>query len=260
MYRVTEEEMQAAQAEYKRNYTPFRPFLPSSRDLSRVAAGYANLITTQNGQDADDYLIAEDNKVEKYLAEFPRDSRVLLLGVGTGRETVVAKEMGFSVVGTTLGSRNIDFGVGFLGLSPKEHIECLNETLPFSPASFDVVAGFQVFEHVLFPLLFLLEQSRVLKLGGTLLLEWPSPDKFTMGDNPHHQVCFTPGQAEGLFQKAGFGDISLFYSDLTAIPSSQLWRGDQNSGTEELVMFCIRGRKEASTHEYINVSRGTHTI
>ena len=245
MYRVSEEDMQASQAEYKRNYTPFRPFQFGKDEVAGVSQGFANLVVTQNGQDTDDYLVADNNKVERYMQGVVPGSDVLLLGVGTGRETMVAKDMGFKAVGTTLGSRNIDFGLKYLGLTAEEHKECLNEALPFPKESFDVVAGFQVFEHTIAPLLFLLEQSRVLKFGGKLFLEWPPASLFSMEDNPHHQVCFTPGQAYALFQKAGFADIKLYYDDHTPIPEEDLWRGDQDK------MLCIEGVKVPSYKDYI---------
>jgi len=72
----------------------------------------------------------------------------------TGPRPDLAKEMGFNAVGTTLGSRNVDYGVENLKLNVKEIGECLNEVLPFPSEYFDVVAGFQVFEHALAPLLF----------------------------------------------------------------------------------------------------------
>ena len=248
VYRITEEEMLASQVEYKKNYEPFRPFEYSTKDATRVALHFGNLIRTQNGQDTDDYSVHDNNKVERYLSYLPRGSKVLLLGVGTGREVLTAKAIGLEAYGTTLGSRNIDYAVNHLGLEKHEILECLNESLPFSSGAFDVIAGFQIFEHTLSPLLFLLEQRRVLKLGGKLLLEWPPANNFTMDDNPHHQVCFTPGQAHGLFRKAGFSDIRLYFDDMTPISEEQWWRGDQNK------MLVIEGIKGNCPKDYILAS------
>lgn len=245
MHRVTDEEIQAVQAEYKRNYKLFRPFQASTENGVKLANSFLNLVTTQNGMDTDDYCVGDTNKVERYIGDVLPGKRILILGTGTGREVLVAKGLGHEAVGTTLGSRNIDFGLEYLGLAPHELLECLNEALPFTPETFDYVLGFQVFEHTLAPLLFLLEQSRVLKLGGKLLLEWPPADLFSMEDNPHHQVCFTPGQAYALMQKAGFGDIKLFYDDMTPIPDDQLWRGDQKK------MLCVEGIKVKCYKDYV---------
>ena len=246
MYRVTDAQVQADQREYKKMYKPFRPFSPTAHNLSKMSSGFLNLVTTQNGQDTDDYCVGDNNKVEKYLSFLPKQSNVLLLGTGTGREVIVAKEMGLLAAGTTLGSRNIDFGLDMLGLSSNDLIECLNEDLPFKPETFDCVAGFQVFEHTLSPLLFLLEQSRVLKFGGKLLLEWPPADKFSMGSNPHHQVCFSFGQAKALFQKAGFASIKVYYDDMSQVEEKDMWKENQDK------MLCIEGTKVRTSERYIN--------
>jgi len=249
MYRVTEEEILSAQVEYKKNYPEFKPFRLTNRDASHIAHCFMALLTTQNGADTDDYSVGDNNKVEKYLSGVPTGSKVLILGTGTGREVLVAKSLGLEAIGTTLGSRNVYFGIHKLGLKDTEILECPNEALPFKRETFDTVAGFQVFEHAVAPLLFLIEQSRVLKTGGKLILEWPPGDKFNMKDNPHHQICFSPGQAFALFEKAGFSDIKVYYDDLTLIPEEDLWRGDQTK------MMCIEGIKAPSSQVYIQMCR-----
>jgi len=249
MYRVSEEEILASQVEYKKNYPEFKPFHLSGENLAHVSYCFMSVLTTQNGADTDDYSITDNNKVEKYLSDVPAGDKVLILGTGTGREVLVAKDLGMDAVGTTLGSRNVYFGINYLGLKDTEILECPNEALPFDMGTFDVVAGFQVFEHAVAPLLFILEQTRVLKVGGKLILEWPPADKFNMEDNPHHQMCFSPGQAKALFQKAGLCDIKLYYDDMATIPEEDYWRCDQNK------MLCIEGKKEPSSQAYIQMCR-----
>ncbi len=51
-----------------------------------------------------------------------------------------------------------------------------------------------------------------------------------MGENPHHQICFTPGQAVGLFQKAGFRGIRVWYDNGELIPESEMWTGETING------------------------------
>jgi len=247
VYRITEEEIQKEGVEYRKNYPEFVPYRFTEQDGSRVAAAFANLITTQNGRDFDDYCVIDDNdKTQKYLTPWlKKGSKVLIHGVGTGREVVSAKEHGYEVIGITLGSRNMEFGRRYLGLAAGEMIECIAEALPFPAESFDVVAGYQIFEHALSPLMFLLEQSRVLKFGGRLVLEWPPADNYSMDENPHHQICYTPGQARALFQKAGYAKIKLFYSNMDPIPDEALWSGVSDK------MLCIEGTKVDSGEQYI---------
>lgn len=241
---VTDKEVQAIQTEYKKNYQPFRPYQLPDHAQAKIGSHYQTLITTQNGMDTDDYCINENNKVSRYMNRFY--GRALLLGVGTGREVQVAKSMGLDTVGITLGSRNVDFGRSYLGLNDSELLECAIEALPFSKETFDVVAGFQIFEHFVSPLIALLELGRVMKNEGTLILEWPpANEQFSTGDNPHHQICYTPGQAEALLLKAGFRDIKLYYDDMEPIPKEEYWKGDQKK------MLVIEGVKKPTQQEYI---------
>lgn len=247
-YRITEEEIFKQWEEYRADYPPFVEYVPSERELSRIAASMFNVMRTQNGQDFDDYCITDEkDNVGKYLADVPRGHMVLIHGVGTGREVKVAKEMGLIAVGTTLGSRNVEFAKRYLGLKASDIRECLFDALPFRDSSFDVVAAFQTFEHVVAPLPFLLEQSRVLKMGGKLLLEWPAASTHTMDDNPHHQICYTPGQAHGLFRKAGFTDIKMYYNDFQEIPESLWWSGEDVDGK----YLCIEGIKVECDKDYV---------
>lgn len=112
-----------------------------------------------------------------------------------------------------------------------------------------MVAGFQVFEHAMSPFIFLLEQNRVLKEGGRLLLEWPPGDNYSMEDNPHHQICYSPGQAYALLQKTGFQDIRVFYEDNTPIPEEDMWSG------RHVKMLCVEGRRAPTSKQYINSYR-----
>jgi SAM-dependent methyltransferase len=240
VYKVTQEEVSASQEVYRKNYKPWRPFQVTPAMHAAISKRFANLVVTQNGQDTDDYIVPDNSRLERYLKQHPAGTKALILGVGTGREVSLAKSMGFQAVGTTLGSRNTDYAHDYLGLGEQEVLECLNEVLPFSPGTFDVVAGLQIFEHAMAPLLFLLEQRRVLRLGGRLVLEWPPALNYSSGDNPHHQVCYVPGQAYALFQKAGFEGIKVYYDDMSPIPEDMWWRGDGDQ-SKMLVIEGVKG-------------------
>lgn len=252
VYRVSEEEIQNAQKKYKQSYPVFEPFSLTKDERQKLSAKFCALLTIQNGMDTDDYCVTDANdKVGKYLSDEPEGSRVLILGTGTGREVLSAKEMGFDAVGTTLGSRNVFFGHHYLGLSESELIECANEVLPFGPETFDVVAGFQVFEHAMNPFLFLMEIRRVLKYGGKCVLEWPPAEDFHMDQNPHHQICYCPGQAEALFKKACYADIKLYYSNMQPVPEEDMWSA-KNHGH----MICIEGIKHRHEQPFVHFYLG----
>jgi len=251
VYRVTDEQIQADQREYKKNYPPFVPFSLVVAEKTKLIEKFCSLLITQNGMDTDDYCVAEGNKVEQHLGGIQEGSRALLLGTGTGREVLVAKELGLQAVGTTLGSRNVNFGHKVLGLEELELIECANEVLPFGNDYFDVVAGFQVFEHAIAPFLFLMEVRRVMKYGAKLILEWPPAEDYHMGQNPHHQICYCPGQAKSLFEKSGFENIELFYSNNTPVPENEVWSA-RNHGN----MLCISGIKSRHEQPFMHIYKG----
>jgi SAM-dependent methyltransferase len=249
-YRISQADAQVQQDEYRKNYLPFVPLKLSNEQMLRIGQGYMNLLTTQNGEDFDDSPIPDDmaDKTMKYFPELAAPSSILLSGVGAGREVLAAKVRGLNAVGLTLGSRNVEFAKRYLHLNDSEIMEAVCEVLPFQSNSFDAVAGYQILEHAMSPLLFLLEQSRVLKMGGKIVMEWPLPMKFTDGSNAHHQVCFVPGQVQGLFMKAGFEQIRLFYDDLSPIPESDMWRGDQENQDR---YCCIEAVKAPCNKDYV---------
>jgi SAM-dependent methyltransferase len=251
MYRISDEEVQAQQREFKRNYPPFEAFKLTDKEKVLIVDKFCALLSTQNGMDTDDYCIIDGNKMELYLKDTPKNSRVLVLGTGTGREVLVGKEMGFETAGTTLGSRNVYFGQKMLGLSDRELVECANEVLPFPDNYFDAVVGFQVFEHAMNPFLFLMEVRRVMRYGGKIIMEWPPAEDYHMGQNPHHQICYCPGQADSLFQKACFQDIKLYYNNLEPVPEEHWWSA-KNHG----YMLCIEGIKSRHEQPFVHMYLG----
>lgn len=236
-YRISESEIMEEWKIFRANYPPFVPFQLDNKRAISILEHYNTLLKTQNGMDFDDYCVIDNNKVERYLKNIQSGAKILLLGTGTGREVRTALEMGLDAYGTTLGNRNIIFSETFVGLEKDRVFECTNDAIPWPDQSFNVIAGFQVFEHVLSPSLFLREQYRLLKPGGLLILEWPPPDNYTMDDNPHHQVCFIPGQASALLKKNGFKNIKLVYDDMQAIPKDKIWDGKHNK------MLVVAGNK-----------------
>lgn len=247
MYTAKDTKIIADRKRFMAQYPPFQKRIMSKEEREHLADLYQVIITCQNGPDFDDYCVIEGGKLVQYMKGRP-PGKMLILGVGTGREVLVAQEMGFDAVGVTLGSRNVEFGHRLLGLNNENHRELLLEALPFPRETFDYVIGMQTFEHAIAPMLFLLEQGRVLKDGGLLALEWPAAESHQGGDNPHHQICYTPGQAKSLLGKAGFKVTKLCFEDMTPIPEDQMWRGDQKK------MLYIEGIKGKASHEWLKTA------
>ena len=232
-YSVGQEEIDRQREAYQSLELEYVPFALTDEQLLELGRRFYLCLTTQDYETRiHDYPIDEtSNKPWKYLQEFEVGTKILLVGTGAGREVLMARDMGFDAYGVTMGSKNINFGREVLGIDSSQFVGSCNELLPFPPETFDVVAGFQILEHAVSPLLFLLEQSRVLKDNGKIILEWPAASNHsTHGADPQHQVCYTPGQAEGLLLKAGFDNIELFYQDMSSIPKENYWMGEQEKG------------------------------
>lgn len=209
----------------------------SEEQCSIISCRFSDLLSSQQEEESPLSGAYIDrvpvNKPAKYMQNFER-GKVLFVGTGAGWEVKHALDLGFDAYGNTLGKDNIVFGREKLSLSLDRFVEGPNEVLPFPSSTFDVVAGFQIFEHTIAPSLFLLEQNRVLKIGGTLLLEWP-PSHPTSSHDPKHQICLTPGQAEALLLKTGFGEITMRYSNyvdgkIIPVPPEHYWQGHPEHG------------------------------
>jgi SAM-dependent methyltransferase len=204
-----------------------RPGLDTRRLLER----WVYLLQEQNGENYDDYAMAKGHKVERYLERWcPPPAKVLFLGTGTGREVYAACVHGYAATGTTLGKENLPFAKWKFGID-LDYVD--NCTMSYSDKAFDVVAGFQVFEHCHAPYMFLVECCRVLKEGGLLVLEWPpfmatadgtaTPNPGNMhnymmeydDDNIHHMCCWTPAQAWIMVRRCGFENVELYLSGYT---------------------------------------------
>lgn len=247
IYKAEPEQVTAEYSKFMKEAPPFRPFIFNETHRATIADLYANILTIQNGEGVDDYGVnGLDSRLAKYLLRNPSLKKVLLLGVGPGREILLAKSMGFDATGITLGSRNIDMGRLVLGLSEKEHIEAIAESLPFPSETFDAVIGCQVFEHTIAPIMFLLEIGRVLKPNGKLILEWPSGEVHTAGANPHHLICYAPGQGKALLRKTGFENVETFYTNGQPIPKDLEWNCNGHD-----IYVCVEGTKGVSEVPFI---------
>jgi len=97
--------------------------------------------------------------------------RALSAGAGEGNELKIMADAGFNPLGTTMNKFNI------VAAREKYGVEMLLTDMHFidvPDTSFDFVYSSHSFEHSMFPLLALVEWSRILRHGGYLFIEYPN--------------------------------------------------------------------------------------
>jgi SAM-dependent methyltransferase len=99
----------------------------------------------------------------------------LEIGTGTGALLHTLLERGCHMQGVEMNQALIDEGQQWYGALPIQKVSGL--ALPFPDASFDVVLSFDVFEHIPDSDAHLREVRRVLKPGGSYLMQ--TPNKWT---------------------------------------------------------------------------------
>lgn len=197
--------------------------------VGRLVHVAEHLLEAQNGMDIDDAIFPRPCKIDFYCTRYapPLDyPTLLLLGVGVGREVVVAREYAYALVdGQTLGPRNVAFAKENFGLDLR-YEDAHVTSLPTGTR--DAIIGCQVLEHSWSPLLLLIECARLLRPGGVCVMETPPAKHWTMGNKLHHTLCPTPRQAIGLFLKAGFPDATSYVcgEDLRPVREDEMDRGD----------------------------------
>jgi SAM-dependent methyltransferase len=81
----------------------------------------------------------------------------------------------------------------------------LNEKLPIEDAVADTVISLSVMEHLREPQVMLCEANRILKPGGTMILQVPW--QWWVHEAPFDFFRYTPYGLKYLFEKAGFEEI-----------------------------------------------------
>jgi SAM-dependent methyltransferase len=220
-------------------------------EIKRLGQRFLTCVSPQYAWDLHITPNGGDGKWNKYFHKLNKGDRVLFVGCGGGNEVSEGKKYGFSVAGCTLGEKNIEHGRNTLGLSEDEIFEGLGELLPFGPEEFDAVIATQMLEHTVSPIIFLLEQNRVLKTGGKIILEWPAPRKQAPDreDNPQHLISPTAGQGRSLLLKSGFGNVQLYYENMSPIPESSWWK------SETFSYVIAIAEKIPSSWDYVNEAR-----
>jgi SAM-dependent methyltransferase len=99
-------------------------------------------------------------------------TRVLEVGAGTGTMLHALRERGADAEGVELRQDLIDEARRFFGPLPIQRVT--GTALPFPDNSFDIVVSFDVFEHIADSDAHLSEVRRVLRPGGSYLIQTPN--------------------------------------------------------------------------------------
>src|SRR2546421_11087288 len=164
------------------------------------------------------WFVGRRKIIESFVERVCRDigkrrPRILDVGCGTGANLQMLANYGVAE-GVDISAEALEFcrarGLSKVKLGPAE-------ALPFEDASFDLVTGLDVVEHLDDDLAGLKEMRRVLRPRGRALLFVPA-FMFLWGvqdDISHHRRRYTVNELEGKLRDAGLTVERITYANLT---------------------------------------------
>ena len=149
-----------------------------------------------------------------FASRLARGKRVLDAGCGAGYGSAELAEMAETVTGVDLASEAIAYARDHYALPNLAFEQASCSALPFADGSFDLVAAFEVIEHLEDWRGFLAEARRVLGVNGQLVVSTPNRLYYTEsrgleGANPFHVHEFDFAEFTAELQ-AVFPHVSLF--------------------------------------------------
>ena len=183
------------------------------------------------GQVNDD-LWAEHVARYAFAARFAQGRRVLDLGCGTGYGTADLARVASSAVGVDLAPDAIGYALNhFPGV---RFLECSASAVPFPPASFDLVTGFEVIEHLRDWRALLTEAHRVLDPSGVLIVSTPNKGYYAearanAGPNPFHEHEFEFREFQTALREF-FPHVAILFQD--RVEAFAFYDGIQTSSTQ----------------------------
>lgn len=155
------------------------------------------------------------------------DLHVLDLGCGAGHGSNMLSKKYSKVTALDISSEAIQYAKENWAASNIDFVVGDSMNLPFPDDTFDVVASFEVFEHLADWRKFLSEVRRVLKPEGLIYISTPNKTLYSPGTkkpiNPHHVFEMTiPEFKEAL---SGYFTIQEFYGQRTPVYNDHfIWK------------------------------------
>lgn len=172
------------------------------------------------------------NNLLEHLARYRlvkdyRNDKVLDIGCGTGVGSNLLAQSFKKVYGVDISADAIAYGKKYWKRKNISFLVGSGTDIPFPNNTFDVVAAFEVIEHIEHWEDFLSEVKRVTKNGGKIYLSTPNKDIYSPGTkkpiNPHHFFEMTEKQ----FKKAlaGYFTIEKFLGQRTPVYNDHwIWK------------------------------------
>ena len=149
-----------------------------------------------------------------FAARLARGKRVLDAGCGAGYGSAALAEVAERVTGVDVAAEAVEYARANYQLPNLAFEQASVTQLPFPNGAFDLIAAFEVIEHLEDWRGFLIETSRVLAPGGQLIVSTPNKLYYTesrgvQGPNPFHVHEFEFEEFAGEL-KAVFPHVSMF--------------------------------------------------
>jgi 2-polyprenyl-3-methyl-5-hydroxy-6-metoxy-1,4-benzoquinol methylase len=171
------------------------------------------LIEHYKGYGRNDYLspvtIKRYHELLDEMEPYRKHNRIMDVGCGIGYFLEVAKERGWEVFGTEFTDEAVEICRG-KGISMQQGVLDVGN---YDAGSFDVVASFEVLEHINNPQEEIEKFFQLLRPGGLVYLTTPNfnafnryylKEKYNVITYPEHLSYYTPKTLKAVFRHAGF--------------------------------------------------------
>jgi SAM-dependent methyltransferase len=194
------------------------------------------------------------------LARFSKKGRVLDIGSDRGTFLSILRGKGWKVNGTQLSKQSADAAKKIYGIDLQVG-DLLD--IKYPSRHFDAVVLWHVLEHVFSPSRYIEEISRILKPGGTLLLEVPDAgsvqarffrDRWLICEAPRHLYFFNMKQLSRVLNKYSLNIVNSGHFSLEMGPFTMLQSmlnvvfGNDNYLFNMMKSKNIRGRRQKGSY------------